>query len=355
MGDEFLTQRDFAALTGLSTATVVKRIKNGTITRASSGRIPKSEVIKTYIDRIKKYAEYGTLVITFDKDEDELELLKQHFLSSSYVGKLRDTIRCYSGVRDIIGVVTKPNTSVDAKTVQEQYNKEVLNLFMQKYCQVVDSYFVSLASNGMFKSFSALSVSDAYDYLMFGKFFNVTDASSSFLADAVAVKEINQYVQVRFNSIMTELCLVGQDGSSLFTRDALCKEFFNKEGDLYNSFFFNSNGQKEVVFLTQSQKVVDSLIKSANGRRTKATIDTVLSDGFVSIINVDSSCVNLLQSTGSYVEGDVLSEACCGAYSRVIVNKSATELASCTENGLCVLPMLLQKTSSASVVYDDSL
>ena len=355
MNGEFLTQRDFAALTGLSTATIVKMLKTGAINKSESGRIPKSEVIKVYINRIKKYAEYGTLLITFDKTSEEIEMLKQHFLDSSYADRYRDTIRCYNGVRDIIGVVTKPSSTVDAKTVNEQYNKEVLSLFMQKYCQVVDAYFISLVSVGQFKSFSSLTVVDAYEYLMFGKFSQENDEISSFLSDAVAVKEINQYIQVRFDSIVSELCLVDKNDAPLFSRQMLSKDFFKREGELYKSFFYDTEGKLDPPFLKQNQKVLDNLIKSANGKRTKSSIDSILTDGFVSIINVDSSCANLLQSSGTFVEGDVLSEAYSGIYSKVIVTKSAMELASLVESGLGALPLLLDKTSSASVIYDEKL
>lgn len=355
MASEFLTQREFAALAGLSTATVVKMIANGTIKKSESGRIPKSEIIKVYINRIKKYAEYGTLIVTFDKTEEEVEILKQRFLDSDYANRFRDTVRCYSGIRDLISVVTKPSSSVNAETVQEQYNKEILSLFMQKYCQVIDAYFTSLASVGTFKTFSALSVFDAYEYLMFGKFSNESDVISSFLADTVAIKEISQYIQLRFDSIISELCLVGENGSPLFSRQSLTKEFFKREGTLYNSFFFDGEGKKNTTFLKLNQKVLDGLINSANGKRAKSSIDSILTDGFVSVINVDSSCVNLLQSSGSFVEGDILSEACCGIYSKVIITKSAKELTSNIDNNLGALPLLLEKTSSASVIYDETL
>ena len=62
MAKETYTQREFSELTGLSTATIVKMLKLGSIKRAADGKIPASEVEKAMKEKLKKYANKGTLI-----------------------------------------------------------------------------------------------------------------------------------------------------------------------------------------------------------------------------------------------------------------------------------------------------
>lgn len=347
MTANLLTQRDFAALAGISTATVVKMIKSGELLKTESGRVPSSELIKILSKRIQKYREFGTLILAFDKTDEEIEEIKKNFLHSDYAKKVKDTLAFYKGMEDIVGTVNKPchKGSVEVELLQEKYNREILVTFMTKYKFIVDTYFTGLAHTGRFKEFNKINVAAAISYLMYGvvpaDF--IDDAVQAFLDKQSEASVITTEMNSKFDALMRELSLVGDNNQPIFKRTALTPEFFTKSGEVYRSFFFDTQGNRSVLYLKHVAKTADNLAKYANGKHIKSVIDTTLRDGFCSVVSFDSIDESVLCQCTEEMTNDF--------YSRIIVANSRESLLK-SSNMYAVALVTLLNTSN-KVIFDE--
>lgn len=349
MGDKSYTQRDFAALAGISTATVVKMVKSGELEKNAEGRISGSELQRVILSRIRKYADCGTLIITFGKSDEELDAMKENFLNSKYVKKDKDAIQYYDSINSIVNAVTKPPVSdISLELMQERYNREILTAFATKYKSVIDSYFASLACTRRFECFSRLETSMAYDYLLYGRFLEShaynKESADAFLNSSDCIKDVIQReADAKFDTVMREFNLVGDNNQPLFRRTDLSEEFFKKSGELYNSFFYDSNGNRKVLFIKQCPKIAKNLAAFVTGKHTKSNIDRILSDGFYTIINMNSPADYEM----------VLTTAFSHVYSRIIIANTPEDLSQDDANRLGVLAIALNSDTTLNIVYDE--
>lgn len=347
MTADLLTQRDFAALAGISTATVVKMVRSGELLKTENGRIPSSELIKIFSKRIQKYREFGTLILAFDKTDEEIEEIKKNFLHSDYAKKVKDTLAFYKGMKDIMITMNKPcsECSVEVELLQEKYNREILATLMTKYKFIVDTYFTGLAHTGRFKEFNKINVAAAISYLMYGvvpaDF--VDDAVQAFLDSQSEATIITREMNSKFDVLMRELNLVGDNNQPIFKRTVLTPEFFKKSGELYKVFFFDAQGNRSVLYLKPVVKTFGNLAKYANGKHIKSVIDTTLSDGFCSVVSYGDIDENVLHQSTEEMTSDF--------YSRIIVANSRESLLK-SPNVYAVALVTLLSTSN-KVIFDE--
>lgn len=231
--DKQYSQREFARITGLSTVTVAKMIKEGKIRKDKvTGLIPVTEVGNVAILQAKHFRNKNTLVICLgyeDTTEETAVLLTEHFTKT-----LEDVPFYFENEGGHIKFdLDDTNPAGLEDEVLAEYNKRVIKKFIELYKSCVDNAFLNAVMTSA-KSYlnndeaSKLSGVDFYVDLLCGK------------ADCAVNPNIEEKKQKtisdRFNEIMTELCLLNEDGNFIFERSDLTVDFFSKKGELYEKY-----------------------------------------------------------------------------------------------------------------------
>lgn len=85
--EKTLTQREFAEITGASTATVSAMLKAGVLRKTPDGRIPQGEVEHYFEKEIKKYSGNGTYLLSTADTEEEVLRIKENIEKSMEVAQ----------------------------------------------------------------------------------------------------------------------------------------------------------------------------------------------------------------------------------------------------------------------------
>lgn len=320
------SQRDFAHLVGVSTATVANMVKSGEIKKGVDGHIPQAEVQRYYENIVRKLSSRGTLVITLNETEEGINKIKTDF-ERFYADEKQTVPCCFSSVNDIITKAShkesSEDTSVKAALVQEKYNVAVLNSFMQQYKTVVVNYFASLVTDKSYPDFCKLPCEIAFDLLLYGKVFakGYYDSAVEDFLDSVqgCIDAIQFSINARFDLLMRDLKLVGKNDQLLFRREQLTPEFFECKGALYNSFFYDNSGRKDICYISHNEKIIKAVLGKSQGKKIKENIVNLLDGGFYTICNIKTpddtvSATNAASFIGSGFYGNLLiftDEATC--------------------------------------------
>lgn len=235
--DKQYSQRDFAKITGLSTVTVSRMIKEGKIKKDMvTGLIPISEVNNIAILQAKHFRSKNTLAICLghkDTTEKTAEYLTEFFT------KTTKNVPFYFENEDG-HIKFEFDSSDSAKSnilnneILEEYNKRVLKKFIELYKSCVDNAFLNAIMTSA-KSYpnddeaSKLSGVGYYVDLLCGK-------ADCVINPNIKDEEKQKTISDRFSEIMTELGLVNKAGSFIFNREDLTIDFFNKKGELYEKY-----------------------------------------------------------------------------------------------------------------------
>lgn len=320
------SQREFANLIGVSTATLSNMIKSGEIKKAPDGRIPQIEIQHYYENVIRKYANRGTLIITNQASDTDISSIKESF-ESACIEKEDKTPRYFNSVYEIISEANKfedtGSSEVQMQLLQERYNLAVLSALIQQYQSKAADYFTSLVVNKKYPDFCKLPCEIAFDLILYGKIYvegYFDSAVEDYLASVDScMQDIQFAMDSRFDLLMRELKLVGKDDQLLFKRTQLTPDFFNKSGSLYNSFFYNK-GKKDVVYIAMNEKIKKTVIGKSQGRKIKDNIENLLSDNFYTICNIDGSdegASKIASVIGSGYYGNLLVMMDESSYSKV--------------------------------------
>lgn len=323
MTEKLYTQREFSDLAGISTATTVKLLKEGTLKRDVSGKIPSSELRRFYIDFIKRYSAKGTFIICIDDTDEVVADIKTKFenLWNLQTGSVPNYI---TSVDDLVSGALQDVTGLDSafynELQQEKYNRRVLTQFITRYKGVVADYLVNLLSEGKYDNLLSLPCNVLWEYFLCDKLpDNITEDMQSILSlnkEKLSMTKLG--LDNRFTELMNELSIKNMEtGVLLFSRSDLTLDFFNKEGSLYNSFFFDSNGKKNPVHLGGCSKLTAELANATAGKRFKSNIDKMLSNGFYSVVNIKYT----LNEVGKQLCSSVLGE---DEFNKCINNKDAS-------------------------------
>lgn len=320
------SQRDFAHLVGVSTATVANMVKAGEIKKGADGHIPQTEVQRYYENIVRKLSARGTLVITLNETEEGINRIKSDF-ERYYASEKQAVPSYFSSVNDIIAKASHKessgDTTIEAALVQEKYNVAVLNSFMQQYRAVVVNYFASLVSDGEYPGFCKLPCDIVFDLLLYGKVFAegyYDSAVEDFLSSVQdCISAIQFSINAKFELLMRDLKLIGKDNQLLFRREHLTPEFFECKGALYNSFFYNNSGMKDICYISHNEKIIKAVLGKSQGKKIKENIINMLDDGFYTICNISTpddtvSATNAASFIGSGFYGNLLiftDEATC--------------------------------------------
>ena len=281
MAEKVYTQQEFANLAGISTATVVKLLKEGSIKRDVSGHIPEIELKKYYINSARKYAVNGVLIVSYNAPDDALDTLKSDMLQvlkhgddkkkPVYVGSFSTLVEqlLYEGYSE---------TNRDKEAIkQRKYNKKILHLFITKYKDYIFSTMRSMLNNKDFEKFMELSFKDLFRLLAF-----VSD-TAPYPDDEVFTKHLEDFyleINKKFEALMQELNLVDSDSKPIFSRENITQDFLEERGSLYDSFFNDKNGLHGLTELRGYKKLIDSMSNANIGQRFKdnlADIDIITS------------------------------------------------------------------------------
>lgn len=310
MVEKFYTQREFSDLAGISTATTVKLLKEGAIKRDVSGKIPSSELRRFYIDFIKKYSAKGTFIICIDDTDEVITDIKTKFenLWNSQTGSVPNYVTSIDDlVSDALTDVTGLDSAFYNELQQEKYNRKVLTQFIMQYKGVVADYLVNLLSEGKYDDLLSLPCNVLWEYFLCDRLpDNITEDMQSILSLNKEKLNITKLgLDNKFIKLMNDLSIKNvETGALLFNRSDLTLDFFNKEGALYNSFFFDSTGKKDPVHLGGCSKLTAELANATAGKRFKSNIDKMLSSGFYSVVNIEYTLNDACKQLCSSVLGE---------------------------------------------------
>lgn len=359
MAKETYTQREFSELTGLSTATIVKMLKLGNIKRAADGKIPASEVEKAMKEKLKKYANKGTLILIFEDSPFPKDALINAVIEDLKSAQTdvdeedRVTPICISSINDIIEKATEGDSKLPTEELIRIYNRRVLKEFMIEYDSMIKDFIHNIAGKTLAHESKEKEkrerIADTYreireelpyeallDLMYYEKVIYFKDnprqqevVNNILNSCADDIKRLQMILDAKFDLIMRKLFLVQGDpymdvanATPLFTRSMLSPDFFECRGSLYNSFFKDSTDSCKPVVLRQVPKIAESMKTTLATRRRKANLDTLLKAGYYSIITLNST--NLT----SEFEDALIMNICSGLYNKIVVNLTADDFKS---------------------------
>lgn len=287
------SQREFSKVTGISTVTVSKLIKEGKIKLDPVTKmIPKQEVNKIILLRAKRVRYKSILVLCVgheDKCEETAENLTNHFIEERDSDDVPFYFNNENGQVKFDLDFSDP-TFIE-KLIPEEYNKRVFKKFIELYKGCVDSTFLNavtkhVITNKEFGNEAIKSGVDFYRDLLCGQD-NCIIASNK-----KNNKEDDKIITLddKFNSIMHNLQLLDKDGNLLFERVDLTPEFFEGNGELYHKYVKDKKSNEDVIIERLPKQNNSILIEARDYIRNKIfkeSVDAQLGSGFFTTLFID--------------------------------------------------------------------
>ncbi len=294
MAEKVYTQQEFANLAGISTATVVKMLNEGSLKREISGRIPSSELYKIYTNYIRKYANKGTLIICIGDTTNTVDKIKTEFENySSSFNKNGSKAVCIDSINSLIDnmLTNFDGASADIKQLQRQfnYNKKVIDSFISRYNTVVMNKLIKLLSDPDCYNLMKLPFEVLWKLFLCGELKDTLTTEQQAILDSckTQIKSKQGKLNERFNAIMTDLFLTNPEtGEFLFRRSDITTGFMTKTGDEYKDYFYDKKGNIDPVKLCGSLHIAHQLDNRDTGSRFKSNIDKYISSGYYLVYNI---------------------------------------------------------------------
>jgi hypothetical protein len=307
MGNKAYTQRDFAALAGISTATVVNMVKNRELSKTPEGRIPQIEIRNIILKRIAKYASKGSIVLTLNEDLDTQAKALDKFLQEQ-VNLSNKSLKFFGSIDDIVNSLTMSNHNSEIKGkyfAVSAYNKKVINTFIDSYKTIVNNLFIDTVSNAKYNNLSNLPASTLYNLMLYDKVDDYDEAIGTYEKD---VNNIQIEIHSLFDNLMRKLYLVNpkNDKELLFNRSDIDADFLNKSfnSELYKLLVIGTEN-KGVVELKNCPSIAKDINLSIQGKILKTGIDDLLRNGYYTTFNYNDNVGELLSLVTSGAFGHI--------------------------------------------------
>ena len=363
MEEKTYTQREFSSITGLSTATIVKMLKNGDLKRADNGEILESEASRIIISKLKDARVKGTLILCFDDSPVTKEQLIAYAVDDiQKTTKSSTTPMKLDSIDDIILKARDIQGGLLPDTMVRLYNIKVLKTFMLSYDSIIKSklgslYGQVLGTDGKEKDkrletelkYRELREKLPYEVMLDLFYYKKVIYTNSSLDREIiepllisfsdVIEEIQKDLDKDFDVLMKKLFLVNYEKANqpidkcdlLFTRDALTPSFFECSGTLYNSFLSNKNIGGRPVALKQAPKIAAELKESLDNKRIKANTKSLLESGYYTIVDIKDSTAGVCHSSE---EALIISKLYNGLYSKILINLPQSKFEACISAGL---------------------
>lgn len=380
MEEKTYTQREFSNITGLSTATIVKMLKNGDLKRADNGEILESEASRIIISKLKDARVKGTLILCFDDSPVTKEQLITYAVDDiQKATKSSTTPMKLDSVDDIILKARDIQGGLLPDTMVRLYNVKVLKTFMLSYDSIVKSklgslYGQVLGTDGKEKDkrletelkYRELREKLPYEVMLDLFYYKKVIYTNSSLDREIIepllvsfsdiIEEIQKDLDKDFGVLMKKLLLVNYEKANqpidecdlLFTRDELTPSFFECSGTLYNSFLSNKNIGGRPVALKQAPKIAAELKESLDNKRIKANTKSLLESGYYTIVDIKDSTAGVYHSSE---EALIISKLYNGLYSKILINLPQTKFEACISAGLQLFIKQAISMTNLQVVY----
>lgn len=363
MEEKTYTQREFSNITGLSTATIVKMLKNGDLKRADNGEILESEASRIIISKLKDARVKGTLILCFDDSPVTKEQLIAYAVDDiQKTTKSSTTPMKLDSIDDIILKARDIQGGLLPDTMVRLYNIKVLKTFMLSYDSIIKSklgslYGQVLGTDGKEKDkrletelkYRELREKLPYEVMLDLFYYKKVIYTNSSLDREIieplltsfsdVIEEIQKDLDKDFDVLMKKLFLVNYEKANqpidkcdlLFTRDVLTPSFFECSGTLYNSFLSNKNIGGRPVALKQAPKIAAELKESLDNKRIKANTKSLLESGYYTIVDIKDSTAGVYHSSE---EALIISKLYNGLYSKILINLPQSKFEACISAGL---------------------
>lgn len=363
MEEKTYTQREFSNITGLSTATIVKMLKNGDLKRADNGEILESEASRIIISKLKDARVKGTLILCFDDSPVTKEQLIAYAVDDiQKTTKSSTTPMKLDSIDDIILKARDIQSGLLPDTMVRLYNIKVLKTFMLSYDSIIKSKLGSLYGQVLGTDdkekdkrletelkYRELREKLPYEVLLDLFYYKKVIYTNSSLDKEIiepllaslsdVIEEIQGELDKDFSALMKKLFLVSfekvnqsvDDCNLLFTRDDLTPSFFECSGKLYNSFLSNKNIGGRPVALKQVPKIAAELKESLDNKRIKSNTKSLLESGYYTIVDIKDSTAGVYHSSE---EALIISKLYNGLYSKILINLPQSKFEACISAGL---------------------
>lgn len=281
----FYSQRQFAKITGISTVTLAKLVKDGVIKLQPNGTISGEELRKLVIVELRKKHADNILLFQFGSAESGLQTVNNLV---DYYNKHKQPkkggVVYYDSVDSLVSAIINYQPATQSKVfLENRYTKCICKEFLDKYKQGMQSLFIAKTEDNMSNSHDSLHLNDlpngvVYDLFMFGKPDEIYDYSG--VANCLNV--LDGVLNEKFSQIMKSLQLVNENGKLLFERLELTKEILKDTDSFYNFLitklpkykdelgkeFCNLPCKVERIFMQEAERVQTGSLKD--------TINTVI-------------------------------------------------------------------------------
>lgn len=363
MEEKTYTQREFSNITGLSTATIVKMLKNGELKKADNGEILKSEASRILTAKLKDSKSSGTLILYFNDSPVTMEQLIDYTVSDIQKTTKSDATPIeFNSINDIIMRAKDTQSNLLPDTLIRLYNIKVLKTFMLSYDSLVKSKLSSLygqvlGTDGKEKEkrletelkYRELREKLPYEVLLDLFYYKNVIYENSCLDEEVIkpllksfsniISEFQEDLDKNFGILMRKLFLIKftkvnqpiDECELYFTRDDLTPDFFECEGSLYSSFLCNKSIGNRPVALKQVPKIAIELKESLDNKRIKSNTKSLLENGYYTVVNMGASRAEVDHTSE---EASILSKIYNGLYSKILINIPQSKFETCISGGL---------------------
>lgn len=337
MVEKTYSQREFATLVGLSTATVSRMVASRKIRTVSEGdkRIPASEVDVILREQLQKFRKFNQLFLiargSGELFEETKADIKNYFeaqkasaelrlATPNYVESARDIVPRYidsleevfTGINDYKANRLIPTQDLQVKLQNKMLLEALIAEFITRYRGLCLKKIASFADDGTTKSIkegnpdrsiklstvlNKRRVNEILEKIPLGILKNVVfyglnkvelpEELREVSGVSEALADIDKQMKLAFDTLMYDLSLIQPEDTFLFERADLSADFFDGQGDIYDKAVNNLIRGISSPLAEEVRKKVKCKFENAV---QKSAVENTIDSGVYMIVNI---CANM--------------------------------------------------------------
>ena len=236
----YYSQRQFAKITGISTVTLSKLVKEGVIKLQPNGTISGEELRKLVIVELrKKYADSLLLfqVGSADSCSQAISNITALFEREHKKNKKIKPLLYYKSIDDLVdNIVNYEPADLSLTFLETRYMKHICKEFLSRYKQAMQTLFISKTVDNMSNTHDTLKLNDLPNGVVYNLFMSgVRDANYDYSGVENMLRVLDTLLDERFNVIVDSLQLKDEHNVALFERKELTSDIV-KDVDTFYEF-----------------------------------------------------------------------------------------------------------------------
>lgn len=248
----YYSQRQFAKITGISTVTLSKLVKEGVIKLQPNGTISGEELRKLVIVELrKKYADSLLLfqVGSADSCSQAISNVTALFEREHKKNKKIKPLLYYKSIDDLVdNIVNYEPADLSLTFLENRYMKHICKEFLSRYKQAMQTLFISKTVDNMSNTHDTLKLNDLPNGVVYNLFMSgVRDANYDYSGVENMLRVLDTLLDERFNVIVDSLQLKDASNAVLFERKDLTSDIIKDVDTFYDFLSTKLPEQKDTL------------------------------------------------------------------------------------------------------------